>query len=76
MSYGYSQRIVELNKSAPYKTLGVALGRLCIKKDVPVAEIAKTLGVSRTTVYNWFTGWCIPAPKHQEGITELINQLK
>ena len=35
MSYGYTTRIDRLNKEAT-PTLGVKLGRVCIKKDVPV----------------------------------------
>ena len=56
MSYGYSQSLVDANKKANAKSLGVALGRLCIKHGVPVTEVAKELEVSRMAVYNWFWG--------------------
>lgn len=56
MGYGYSARLIELNKRADKRLLGVRLGRVCIKHNVPVADVASTLGVSRQTVYNWFTG--------------------
>jgi hypothetical protein len=61
MSYGYSQSLVEANKKASAKSLGVALGRLCIKHGVAVSEVAQELGVSRATVYNWFWGVTSPA---------------
>jgi transposase len=61
MSYGYSQSLVDANKKADIKSLGVALGRLCIKHGVPVSEVAQELGVSRATVYNWFWGTTSPA---------------
>lgn len=59
MTYGYSRHIVTANKKADDSLIGVALGRLCIAKNVPVTDVASRLTVSRQTVYNWFTG------KHQ-----------
>ena len=53
---GYSQQLVKANKKADQKLLGVQLGRHCIKKDIPVAYVAQSLGVSRTAVYAWFKG--------------------
>jgi DNA-binding transcriptional regulator YiaG len=62
MSVGYSRKLVDDNRRAPSKALGVRLGRLCIKNDVPAAVVANRLGVSRQTVYNWFRGTSNPAP--------------
>lgn len=76
MSYGYSQRLVELNKHASTKSLGVALGRACIKAALPVSDVARLVGVSRATVYNWFTGICPPHPKHHASINKLLNRYK
>lgn len=53
---GYSQQLVKANKKANQKLLGVQLGRHCINKDIPVAYVAQSLGVSRTAVYAWFKG--------------------
>jgi hypothetical protein len=62
MSYGYSQSLVLANKTASAKSLGVALGRLCIAKGISVKAISDTFGVSRMTVYNWFKGETKPQP--------------
>lgn len=62
MSYGYSQSLVLANKQASPKSLGVALGKLCISKDISVADVAGYFGVSRMTVYNWFKGVSAPHP--------------
>jgi len=62
MSYGYSQNLVLANKSASARSLGVALGRLCIAKGISVKAISDTFGVSRMTVYNWFKGETHPLP--------------
>lgn len=53
---GYSQQLVKANKKANQKLIGVQLGRHCIAKDIPVAYVAKSFGVSRTAVYAWFKG--------------------
>jgi predicted transcriptional regulator len=74
MSYGYSQRLVERNKDADNKSVGVALGRVCIKKNVPVSTVATALGVTRATVYNWFTGLCKPHAKYYAEIQKLIKR--
>lgn len=69
MSVGYSLRIRDLNAKADKRKLGVRLGRLCIKKGVPVSVIAKRMGVTRATVYNWFCGASAP----QANLTGLIE---
>jgi hypothetical protein len=56
MSYGYSVRLSQLNKEADDTLIGVRLGRLCIACNRPVSSVAVDLGVTRQTVYNWFSG--------------------
>lgn len=75
MSYGYSQQLVSANRRASKKSLGVMLGRACIAADCPVSVIAARVGVSRTTIYSWFSGTSIPADKHTPRITELVQEL-
>ena len=60
MSNGYSLRIRDLNSKADKRKIGVRLGKACIKHDVPVSVVAKRLGVTRATVYNWFCGVSAP----------------
>ena len=76
MSYGYSQRLIEANKKADKKSLGVALGRLCISRGIPVTEVADKLGVTRATVYNWFWGLRTPDRKRSAAIERLLAKLK
>jgi len=76
MSYGYSQSLVEANKKANIKSLGVALGRLCIKHEVPVSEVARELRVSRMTVYNWFWGVRTPTLHLQPRVVQYTEKLK
>jgi DNA-binding transcriptional regulator YiaG len=76
MSFGYSQNIVAANKQANVRSIGVALGRVCIKNGVSVQEMASLLNVSRQTVYNWFVGRRSPNVKYHEYITKLLNRYK
>lgn len=74
MSFGYSIRIVTLNNAAE-DSLGVRLGRACIQHNMPVSAVAKALGVSRQTVYSWFTGESKPRGINEENIKILIDDL-
>ena len=76
MSYGYSYQLVEANKKADDKSWGVVLGRTCIQFNIPVSEIARLLGVSRATIYNWFWGESYPSRAHCEKIERLLPRLK
>lgn len=75
MTRGYSQYTVDLNKSADKRQIGVALGRLCIAKRMPVAKIAKHFNVSRQTVYNWFAGKHEPSDQLLRPILAFIKTL-
>ena len=75
MSYGYTARLVELNKQADKRLLGVRLGRACIKHNIPVSDVASQLSVSRQTVYNWFIGSNVPRASVEQSVRNLLNYL-
>lgn len=75
MSYGYSVKLLEANKRADKKNLGVQLGKLCIKHSIPVSKVAGDLGVSRPTVYNWFCGVTTPQATLTYTIRKYIEQI-
>jgi hypothetical protein len=75
MSQGYSVKLVQLNKQANKKKLGVNLGRECMRCSIPVSQVAKIIGVSRMTVYNWFTGIHDPQEIYEPAIQGLLDQL-
>lgn len=56
MSYGYGRELIEQNKLGNENSVGIRLGRVCIEHNIPVAEVAHKLKVSRQTIYNWFVG--------------------
>jgi transcriptional regulator with XRE-family HTH domain len=73
MTYGYSARLIELNKKADQSMIGVQLGRACIKANVSVFDVAEKLGVSRQTVYNWFSGVSDPQPAYVSLVEGLLS---
>ncbi len=75
MSYGYSTRLVKANKKASIKNPGVRLGRACIKHDIPVYNVAARMGVSRQTVYNWFSGVNSPRGDTLPRITQYLHKI-
>lgn len=76
MPYGYSQSLVYANRKADIKSLGVALGRVCIRADISVSRLAGDFGVSRMTIYNWFKGDSVPYPCYAEAINDYIIHTK
>lgn len=57
-------------------TPAVALGRFCVTHNIPVKLIAGRVGVTRTTVYSWFTGERQPRAGRLAELTELLAALE
>ena len=76
MPYGYSQSLVYANRQASIKSLGVALGRVCIRANVSVSEVAGFFGVTRMTIYNWFKGDREPHSSYAQAISDYIIHTK
>jgi hypothetical protein len=75
MSYGYSLKLIENNEAANMASIGVQLGRKCIKHGVPVSKVAQDLGVTRQSVYNWFCGVTTPQDKLVGSVRAYIADL-
>lgn len=69
---GYSQHVVAQIQSGDPNHPGVCLGRLCVRLDIPVRQVMHDLGVSKPTVYGWFTGEHYPTPHRVARIRELL----
>lgn len=54
-SYEFVKRIRALAKK-PTAHESVRLGVVAIERGIPIIKIAQKVGVSRMTVYDWFTG--------------------
>ena len=75
MEYGYSTRLVALNKKADIRSVGVRLGRVCMKRGISVSEVAAELHVTRQTVYNWFCGAHQPRPAVYPRIVHYLHTI-
>lgn len=69
---GYSYATVKAVLAGDPAHVGVRLGRVCIENDVPIAQVAQDVGVSRLTVYTWFHGEYMPRAELVPKIRELI----
>jgi len=72
---GYRKNIYDEVISSNSSSLGVQLGKLCVTKDIPVADVATFFGISRQAVYLWFRGEVHPSKRHTEKLEKLIDKL-
>lgn len=52
----YGSKFIEIVESSAPKILGEQLAVLAVKANLPSTYLASILGVSSTTVYQWFRG--------------------
>lgn len=76
MSRGYSILTAREISEADKRMVGVQLGQLCVKLEIPIKDIAEHLGVSRQAVYAWFLGKAEVSDKHYSNVEKLIRRLK
>lgn len=72
-SRGYTFRLAIANKKADGRNPGVKLGRFCIAQDISVREVAEEFGVSRMTIYKWFTGEWFPRKPAADRIVSFLR---
>lgn len=72
---GYSRQLVASNRDADTHNLGVRLGRVCIKLDIPISDVAEFCKVSRMTAYNWFKGTTNPQSSKADLVKTIIAKL-
>ena len=71
---GYSLRLVEAVQASDPRHPGVRLGKYCIAKGIPVAAMARKFGVSRMTIYTWFTSAGVPRKDKIELIEKILSK--
>ena len=71
----YSERfLLDLNKADPTR-VGVQLGKVCVKANLPTSYVAKAFNVSRMSIHSWFRGQYV-REKNYEKITKFIELVK
>ena len=73
---GYSFPLHLANQNADPRLIGVRLGKYCIKHSIPVVKVAEQFGVSRMTIYQWFTGATRPRSAKVEKIEKYLAKTK
>lgn len=76
MTKGYSSKFIETVNASDNTQLGIRLGQLCIKNDIPVRDVSDLLKVSRVTVYNWFSGKTKVKGDFKEKVEKIIQKLE
>jgi|APCry1669189440_1035222.scaffolds.fasta_scaffold94009_2 hypothetical protein len=71
---GYSTLFVRKVNEANQDDVVIQFAQACIKRELPIISVASAMGVSRATVYNWFTGKFYPHKKHQEIMHKLMSR--
>lgn len=69
---GYTVQFVQRVRSSDRSKIGVALGNDAVDKNIPIAAVAEYVGVTRVTVYSWFTGKFNPRGHNVELLKEFI----
>jgi len=76
MARPYSEQfLLGLQKADPTR-IGVQLGKVCVKANLPTTYVAEAFNVSRMSIHSWFRGQYV-REKNYERITkfiELINK--
>lgn len=44
--------------------IGIELAKLCVECNIPMPTVAKALGVTKLSVFNWFRGKAINEKRH------------
>ena len=72
MARPYSEQfLLGLRKADPTR-IGVKLGKVCVKANLPTTYVAEAFNVSRMSIHSWFRGQYV-REKNYERITKFIE---
>jgi hypothetical protein len=72
MARPYSEQfLISLQKADPTR-IGVQLGKVCVKANLPTTYVAEAFNVSRMSIHSWFRGQYV-REKNYERITKFIE---
>ena len=74
MARPYSEQfIIALSKADPTR-VGVQLGKVCVKANLPTSYVAEAFNVSRMSIHSWFRGQYV-REKNYERIVKFIDKV-
>ena len=72
MARPYSEQfLISLQKADPTR-IGVQLGKICVKANLPTTYVAEAFNVSRMSIHSWFRGQYV-REKNYEKINKFIG---
>jgi hypothetical protein len=72
MARPYSEKLmISLSKGDPSR-IGVQLGKICVKANLPSTYLAQAFDVSRASIHNWFRGQYVRSKNY----TKIDNFIK
>ena len=75
MARPYSEQfLITLQKADPTR-IGVQLGKVCVKANLPTTYVAEAFNVSRMSIHSWFRGQYV-REKNYEKIAKFIDLVK
>lgn len=69
---GYSTSFVRAVANSELSDLMFQFAHECVAREIPVSAISERVGVTRATIYAWFTGRAEPRAQHQEKIRQIL----
>lgn len=72
---GFTLRLFAAAEALPTTNPVRKLALASISTDTPVVVVAERMGVSRATVYNWFTGRTHPRAAMEIRISEVTEEI-
>jgi hypothetical protein len=72
MARPYSEQFLLALRKADPTRIGVQLGRVCVKANLPTTYVAEAFNVSRMSIHSWFRGQYV-REKNYERITKFIE---
>lgn len=69
---GYSTPFVRALAEGQLSDLVAQFANHCVAREISVSAVAERIGVTRATVYSWFTGRSEPRARHQEKIRQIL----
>jgi hypothetical protein len=71
-SRGYSTLFIRKVEEADQGDLVIQYANACVERNLPITEVARRMGVTRATIYNWFTGRSSPRVHQIEKIRKAL----
>lgn len=74
-SRGYTVRLLREVEALDPTAVPTRFAKMCIERDIPVSDVAQKFGVTRASVYAWFTGTHQPRASIKQMMSDILEKL-